>query len=86
MDLGYYDNSELIIIVDTNCIIIINNYLIIISPQIPTDSDSEVGIEILMERMRKLTEEEEETTHEERLKRFEKVESQSVECEYKKNI
>ncbi|KAL5011045.1 hypothetical protein ScPMuIL_013350 [Solemya velum] len=46
---------------------------------IPTDSDSEVGIEILMERMRKLTEEEEETTHEERLKRFEKVESQSVE-------
>lgn len=51
--------------------------------QIPTDSDSEVGIEILMERMRKLTEEEEETTHEERLKRFEKVESQSVECEYR---
>lgn len=44
------------------------------------NSEPEVGIEVLMERMKKLVEEgEEETTQEERVKRFEKVESQSVE-------
>jgi hypothetical protein len=45
-------------------------------------SEPEVGIEILMERMKKLKESnEEEPTEEERLKRFEKVETQSAECE-----
>lgn len=44
-------------------------------------SEPEVGIEILMERMKKLKESnEEEPTEEERLKRFEKVETQSAEC------
>lgn len=43
-------------------------------------SDIEGGIEALMERMRKLNEEEpEEMTQEELLKRFEKVEAQSTE-------
>ena len=42
-------------------------------------AEPEVNIEILMERMKKLTEEEEEeTTQEERVKRFEEEESQSA--------
>lgn len=49
-------------------------------------SDVEGGIEALMERMRKLTEEaQEEMTQEELQKRFERVENQSAECK-KTNI
>nr|XP_022292181.1 sestrin-1-like isoform X2 [Crassostrea virginica]XP_022292203.1 sestrin-1-like isoform X2 [Crassostrea virginica] len=45
-----------------------------------SNSEPEVGIEILMERMKKLKEsQEEEPTEEERRKRFEKVETQSAE-------
>lgn len=41
------------------------------------------GIEVLMERMRRLTEEaQEEMTQEELQKRFERVETQSAECEF----
>lgn len=47
------------------------------------NSEPEVGIEILMERMKKLKEsQEEEPTEEERRKRFEKVEFQSAECRF----
>lgn len=49
------------------------------------NSEPEVGIEVLMERMKKLVEEgEEETTEEERVKRFEKVENQSVDSKFYK--
>jgi len=43
-------------------------------------SEMEGGIEVLMERMRKLTEEQQEMTQEELVKRFQKLESQSAEC------
>jgi len=47
----------------------------------PNSSSSEMegGIEVLMERMRKLTEEQQEMTQEELVKRFQKLESQSAE-------
>lgn len=45
-------------------------------------SDAELGIEALMEKMKKLTEAQEEMTQEELLKRFQRVETQSAEREY----
>ena len=45
-------------------------------------SDAELGIEALMEKMKKLTEAQEEMTQEELLKRFKRVETQSAEREY----
>ncbi|KAK3096518.1 hypothetical protein FSP39_000957 [Pinctada imbricata] len=42
-------------------------------------SEPEIGMEVLIGRMKKLQEDEEETTEEERLKRFEKVETQNAE-------
>lgn len=44
-------------------------------------NEPEVKIEVLMERMKKLNEDEdEEPTEEERMKRFETIENQSAEC------
>ena len=42
--------------------------------------DEDVSVEVLMERMRQLHEEQSEASQEELIKRFEKVEIQSVEC------
>ena len=64
-------------------------FLIIPGAKPPSPPRSlEGGIDVLMERMKRLNEEpqEEELSQEELQKRFEKVEHQSAECEYRKKM